>query len=103
MLIGEGRCPLSILEEDRAAPDDLTKPADNEINQLGVYKSGFPYREEALRFFRSCVGEEQYERAMNSEAGKQHHYVAARAFLSQADWEKFVWIEEHGSLTGFPK
>jgi hypothetical protein len=23
--------------------------------------------------------------------------------LSQRDWEKFVWIEEFGSLDGFPE
>jgi len=39
---------------------------------------------------------------MSSAAGRAHHYVAARAFLSQSDWDKFVWIEEHGSLDGFP-
>ena len=40
---------------------------------------------------------------MSSEAGRRHRYVAARAFLNQADWEKFVWIEQHGSLAGYPE
>ena len=40
---------------------------------------------------------------MSCEAGRRHHYVVARAFLDQADWEKFVWIEQYGSLEGFPK
>ena len=70
--------------------------------RLGVYKSGLKYRKESMAFFRDCVGEEIYERAVNSEVGRRHHYVAARAFLDQADWEKFVWIEEFGSLAGFP-
>ena len=39
---------------------------------------------------------------MNSEVGKKYHYVVARAFLSQTDWEKFVWIEQFGTLTGYP-
>ena len=69
---------------------------------LCIYKPGFQFKEEALQFFRQCVGEDAYDRAMNSEVGKLHHYVAARVLLSQADWEKFVWIEEHGSLDGFP-
>ena len=68
---------------------------------LGVYQPGFRYREAALAFFRQCVGEETYTHAMRSEAGR-HHYVAARICLNQSDWEKFVWIEEHGSLDGFP-
>ena len=70
--------------------------------QLGVYKPGLKYRKESMAFFRDCVGEEIYTRARRSETGRRHHYVAARAFLDQADWEKFVWIEEFGSLAGFP-
>ena len=69
---------------------------------LGVYRRGFHFKKESLAFFRLCVGEETYTRAMQSEAGKQHHFVVARAFLNQEDWEKFVWIEEYGSLKGFP-
>jgi hypothetical protein len=72
-------------------------------DRLGVYKPGFRFRDASLRFFRECVGEETYSRAMNSEAGKRHHYVVARAFLSQSDWEKFVWIEQYGTLAGFPE
>lgn len=70
---------------------------------LGIYKNCFQHKEESLSFFRKCVGDDIYERAMNSEAGRAHHYTVARAFLSQQDWEKFVWIEEFGSLDGFPK
>ena len=69
---------------------------------LGIYRPGFHHKEESLQFFRACVGDKTYERAMNSDVGRAHHYVAARAFLNQSDWEKFVWIEEHGSLDGFP-
>lgn len=70
---------------------------------LGIYRPGFRHKKESLRFFRACVGDEMYETAMSSDAGRAHHYVVARMFLNQADWEKFVWIEEHGSLDGFPK
>ena len=70
--------------------------------QLGVYRSGFRFKEESLAFFRKCVGDETFARAMSSEAGRRHHYVVARAFLNQADWERFVWIEQFGSLDGFP-
>ena len=69
---------------------------------LGIYRPGFRHKQESLRFFRACVGDEMYEKAMSSEAGRAHHYVVARMFLNQADWEKFVWIEEHGSLEDFP-
>ena len=69
---------------------------------LGLYKPCFRYKEESLWFFKSCVGEDVYSKAMNSDAGRAHHYVVARTLLNQTDWEKFVWIEEHGSLSGFP-
>lgn len=65
------------------------------------YRPG-AYRAEALAYFRSCVGAETYERAMSAEAGRRHHYVAARVFLDQSEWERFCWIEAHGSLAGFP-
>ncbi len=70
---------------------------------LGVYRPGFQFKQESLDYFRQCVGEETYQLAINSDAGREHHYAVARAFLNQKDWEKFVWIEEHGSLDGFPE
>ena len=81
---------------------DRFEPVGGSGRPLGVYRPGFRYRKESLQFFRSCVGDDTYSRAMSSEAGKAHHYAVARAFLNQADWEKFVWIEEHGSLDSFP-
>ncbi len=74
-----------------------------EAARLGIYRPDFRFKEASLAFFRQCVGEETYRRAMSCEAGRRHHYVVARAFLDQADWEKFVWIEQYGSLEGFPK
>ena len=71
--------------------------------ELGIYRPGFRFKRESLAFFRLCVGEETYTRAMQSEAGRRHHFVVARAFLNQENWEKFVWIEEYGSLKGFPE
>ena len=69
---------------------------------LGIYRPGFRYRKESMQYFKSCVGEDTYLKAMNSDAGRAHHYVVARTLLNQSEWEKFVWIEEHGSLKGFP-
>lgn len=84
----------------RELPPEQLEPVGGAA-ALGVYQPGFRYREAALAFFRQCVGEKTYTHAMRSEAGR-HHYVAARIYLNQSDWEKFVWIEEHGSLDGFP-
>ena len=75
---------------------------DDAALPLGVYKPGGRFKEQAMAFFKECVGAETYRKAIASEAGRRHHYVVARAFLDQANWEKFVWIEEYGSLDGFP-
>ena len=83
-------------------PDQLDSVGGGAVT-LGVYRPGFQYKKESLQFFKACVGEDVYNAAMNSDAGRAHHYTVARAFLDQADWEKFVWIEEHGSLDGFPE
>ena len=84
------------------SPDQLDSVSGGAAT-LGVYRPDFPYKKESLRFFRACVGDDVYTRAMNSEAGREHHYAVARAFLNQKEWEKFVWIEEFGSLDGFPE
>ena len=81
---------------------DQREAARGGSHALGIYRPGFRFKKESLLYFQQCVGKETYTRAMQSEAGKQHHFVVARAFLKQADWEKFVWIEEFGSLAGFP-
>ena len=72
-------------------------------DSLGVYRPGFQHKKEALQFFRDRVGETVYSKAMNSDAGRAHHYTVARAFLNQTDWEKFCWIEQYGTLDGFPE
>jgi len=89
-------------EQNREPDPDPAESVDCGVCALGVYRAGFQYRDEALRFFRARVGDDVYGRAMNSEAGQAHHYAVARAFLNQSDWEKFVWIEQYGSLDGFP-
>lgn len=94
------RYPVTGCGVNAAAPE-CPAAVGGEGSPLGVYQPGFRYREAALAFFRRRVGEDVYRRAMSSEAGR-HHYVAARIYLDQRDWEKFVWIEQYGSLDGFP-
>ena len=84
------------------SPDQLESVSGG-TETLGVYRPGFQFKQESLDYFRQCVGEETYQLAINSDAGREHHYAVARAFLNQKDWEKFVWIEEFGSLDGFPE
>ena len=90
-------------KEIRLLNTDQLESVSNGVSSLGEYRPGFQYRHESLQFFKACVGEAVYSRAMNSDAGRAHHYTVARAFLNQKDWEKFVWIEEFGSLDGFPE
>ncbi len=66
----------------------------------GAYRPG-AYRHEALAFLRERVGEEKFERIMGLDDSRLHPYVAARVFLSPADWNRYVWIEHHGTLEGF--
>ena len=85
----------------RLSPEQLEQASGASV--LGVYKPGFQHKRESLRFFRACVGDSVYVKAMNSAAGRAHHYTVARAFLNQKDWEKFCWIEQYGTLDGFPE
>ncbi len=88
--------------ECELSPDQM-EAARGGNHALGIYRPGFRFKKESLLYFRQCVGEETYACAMRSEAGKQRRFVVARAFLNQEEWEKFVWIEEFGSLKGFPE
>ena len=65
-----------------------------------AYKPG-KYTREALAFLRERVGEEHFDRIMESADSRRHPYVAARLFLSPEDWRKYVWLEQNGSLDGF--
>ena len=61
------------------------------------------YKDEANAFLKERIGEEVYNHVMSQTNGREHSYVAARVFLKDRDWEKFVWIEQQGSLEGFPE
>ena len=76
-------------------------PEQLEFFSEGNYLPG-NYKEEASDFLRSCLGESIYEEIMSAEAGQRHPYVAARLFLNEDDWRKYVWIEQYGSLDGYP-
>ncbi len=66
----------------------------------GLYRPG-EHRKEALAFLKERVGEKRFEQIMGRADGRQHPYVAARVFLSPLDWDRYVWIEHHGTLEGF--
>ena len=58
----------------RLSPEQLEQ-ASGGASVLGVYKPGFQHKRESLRFFRACVGDSVYVKAMNSAAGRAHHYA----------------------------
>ena len=59
------------------------------------------YLEESVLFLREHISKKDFETIMHSADRRAHPYVAARVFLSEADWKKYVWIEHNGSLDGF--
>ena len=66
----------------------------------GSYTPG-KFRNEALVFLKECLGETVFEKVVSKGDGMEHPYVAAKIFLRKADWNKYVWIEQHGSLDGY--
>ena len=60
------------------------------------------FKKEAMYFLRSCLAEETYTRLFSQSGADDHHYVAARVFLNEREWEQFVWIERYGTLEQFP-
>ena len=84
--------------------DDLY---DLSSEQLEIFSDGkyLPgnYKREADAFLKTCIGAQLYDKVMSAEAGRRHPYVAARLFLSEDDWRKYVWIEQYGSLDDYPQ
>ena len=76
-------------------------PEQLEIFSDGKYLPG-NYKREADAFLKTCIGAQMYDKVMSAEAGRRHPYVAARLFLSEDDWRKYVWIEQYGSLDEYP-
>ena len=76
-------------------------PEQLEIVNGGKYLPG-NYKKEANAFLRTCMGEQMYEKVMSADAGRRHPYVAAKLFLSEENWKKYVWIEQYGSLYNYP-
>ena len=61
------------------------------------------YIDEAQQFLKDHMAEDQYEVIMGTREGKDLPYVAARIFLSEEDWQQYLWIIRHGSLEGYAK
>ena len=58
------------------------------------------YAEEAQEFLCEHMDKDQYTAIMSTKRGKDLPYVAARVFLSDSDWNQYMWNAHHGSLDG---
>ena len=65
------------------------------------YSSG-KYPLESAAFLKQCIGNERYDLLINRSRKCPFLYVIARIVLKPDDWNKYVWIEHHGTLEGFP-
>ena len=83
--------------------DGIREPFSERLDAAngGNYTPG-DYREEAKAFLKACMDEKTYNFIMSHGDGRNHPYVAAKIYLESGDWEKYIWIEHHGSLDGFP-
>ena len=59
------------------------------------------YKEMAIAFLRERIDGETYERLVAHSGWNRFPYVAAKLFLDEDDWRRYVWIEQHGTLRGF--
>ena len=59
------------------------------------------YKEEAVAFLKQCLDEDVFEKLCRNEIFRRNSVIGAKLFLSIADWNKYVWIEQHGTMDGF--
>ncbi len=82
--------------------DAMNRLSLDELDELdevrGACYSG-TYLTEAVAFLKEHMDEKTYNMVVQN--GERKLYVAAKVFLSPSDWQKYVWIEQHGSLDGF--
>ncbi len=78
------------------------RAARKEAGCGGNYTPGV-YREQALTFLKERIDTETYNCLMRHGECLRHPYVAAKIYLNAGDWDKYIWIEQHGSLEGYPE
>ena len=59
------------------------------------------YKKEAAAFLKQCLDEDVFEKLCCNDNFRRNPVIGAKLFLSFEDWNKYVWIEQHGSLDGF--
>ena len=59
------------------------------------------YKKEAIAFLKQCLDENVFEKLCRNDNFRRNPVIGAKLFLGASDWNKYVWIEQHGSLEGF--
>ena len=73
---------------------------NNEAFTVARYSPGI-YKTEAVMFLKQCLDSDTFDRLCKSENFRRNPVVAAKIYLGGEDWNRYVWIEQHGSLAGF--
>ena len=73
---------------------------NSETFTIARYSPGI-YKTEAVLFLKQCLDSDTFDRLCKSENFRRNPVVAAKIYLSGENWNKYVWIEQHGSLDGF--
>ena len=73
---------------------------NNEAFTVARYSPGI-YKTEAVMFLKQCLDSDTFAKLSRSENFRRNPVVAAKIYLRDEDWNKYVWIEQHGSLDGF--
>jgi len=73
---------------------------NNKAFTIARYSPGI-YKSEAVLFLEQCLDSDTFNRLCKSENFRRNPVVGAKIYLSGENWNKYVWIEQHGSLEGF--
>lgn len=86
---------------DEKGKKGVSKLSNDQLDTIsgGQYVPG-SFKKEADVFLKSCLGDDIYGKIMQGP-GSKFPYVAAKIYLNENDWAKYVWIEQNGSLDGF--
>ena len=80
--------------------EDNSIPGQGRIPEAGYYRPG-NYKDEAREFLREHVDRKTFDLVMDDNGQGGIAPVMAKLYLNEDDWERFIWIENHGSLEGF--
>lgn len=69
-------------------------------DMITIYSPGI-YKKEAVAFLKQYPDEDVIEKLCQNDNFYRSPVVGAKIFLCAEDWNKYVWIEQHGTLDGF--